>query len=325
MPQTSVPYAVARIRAQGRDRLDAGRVERLLSASDYEEALRTLAEIGWSGEGADAEAIAAARVESACALVRKVSPCPDATDCFLLRYDALNLKMLLKARCLGQRPKRLSACGVYPPELLEHAVADHTYKRLPDVLREALDGLEKTLAVREDALAIDTTVDKAVFALTVQKLRHVRSGVIRDYFAGRADFLNAIMLLRVVRMERDAAFLREMLLPGGTVAEESWMEAFARPELVAKLLGAYGKRAAQAALAAALDAAKLPAQEKTMDDRLLKPFSALRLDALRLEPVAGYLLAAEREAAAVRLILTGKANGFDAEEIKERLRELYGG
>ena len=236
MPQTSVPYAVARIRAQGRDRLDAGRVERLLSASDYEEALRTLAEIGWSGEGADAEAIAAARVESACALVRKVSPCPDATDCFLLRYDALNLKMLLKARCLGQRPKRLSACGVYPPELLEHAVADHTYKRLPDVLREALDGLEKTLAVREDALAIDTTVDKAVFALTVQKLRHVRSGVIRDYFAGRADFLNAIMLLRVVRMERDAAFLREMLLPGGTVAEESWMEAFARPELVAKLL-----------------------------------------------------------------------------------------
>jgi len=34
-------------------------------------------------------------------------------------------------------------------------------------------------------------------------------------------------------------------------------------------------------------------------------------------------LAVQRETAAVRLILAGKQNGFDAENIRERLRDLY--
>ena len=38
---------------------------------------------------------------------------------------------------------------------------------------------------------------------------------------------------------------------------------------------------------------------------------------------AAYFLAVQRETAAVRLILAGKQNGFDAENIRERLRDLY--
>ena len=40
--------------------------------------------------------------------------------------------------------------------------------------------------------------------------------------------------------------------------------------------------------------------------------------------VVGYLLAVEREAGAVRLVMAGKQNGFDMEAIRERLRDLYG-
>ena len=45
---------------------------------------------------------------------------------------------------------------------------------------------------------------------------------------------------------------------------------------------------------------------------------------LRLSPLVGYLLAEEREAGAVRLVMAGKQNGFDMEAIRERLRDLYG-
>ena len=38
----------------------------------------------------------------------------------------------------------------------------------------------------------------------------------------------------------------------------------------------------------------------------------------------GYLLAVEREASAVRLVMAGKQNGFDMDAIRERLRDLYG-
>ncbi len=326
MPQSSVAYAVARVHVLERNAMDAAKMDRLLAAQTYDEALRTLSEIGWTGveAGADAEAIAAERVREACALIRGISPCPDATDCFLLRYDALNLKTLLKARCLGQKAEFLSGCGVFPVETLEHAVADHRYKKLSDTLAKALDGLERTLAVREDALAIDATVDKAIFALIQEKLKGVKSAMVREYFSARADMLNGIMLLRIRNMGKDQAFLKEMLLPGGKIAETEWLDAFEKPEAVAKLLARYGRRVAQAATQACQDAAKLPALEKAMDDALLAGFARVRRDALRLEPVVGHILGAEREAAAVRLILAGKANGFEPDAIRERLRELYG-
>ncbi len=325
MPQDSVLYAVARIHTLERDALDAGRIERLLNAATYDEALRTLSEIGFTGaEGGDVEAIAAERVLSACALVRKISPNADATDCFMLRYDALNLKTLLKARCLDQPAQFLSQCGIYPVEELAHQVAERQYKKLPDALRIPLEGLEKTLAVHDDAFAIDCTIDKAVYTLIQQKLRRVKSPAIRGYFAARADMLGAIMLLRVLKMGKDAAFFEELLLPGGTIKAADWLRAYEKPELLVKLLAPYGGKVKLAAQAAVQDAAKLPALEKAMEDHLISEFSKRQHDCLTLEPVVGHILGAEREAAAVRLILTGKKNGFPQEAIRERLRVLYG-
>lgn len=332
MPQGSVAYAVARVHSREQGALDASRIDRLLSAPTYAEALRALAELGWTGAdsgtgtagGADAEAIAAGHVQEVCALVRQITPSEAATDSFLLRYDGLNLKSLIKARCLGQAATRLTECGVYPLDLLRHAVADHTYKKLPDILRDALDGLEKTLAVQADALAIDTVIDKAIFEQIQLNMKQVKSPVIRGYFSARADMLNAILLLRVRRMGRGDAFMREMLLPGGMIPESDWQAAWSKPDLIGKLLSRYGREVADAAALAVSDPERLPLLEKEMDNARLRPFSKLKREALRIEPVAGTILAAEREASAVRLILAGKANGFTPEAVRERLRDLYG-
>ncbi len=325
MAQNSVAHAVARVHVLGRDALDAGRIDRLLSASSYEEALKTLNEIGWTNEaGQDPEQAAAEHVRAACELVRQIAPKEAAIDCFLLRYDAINLKMLLKARCRGQEPAMLSECGTIPVDVLTRCVTEHNYNRLPETLKTALDALEKSLAVREDPLEIDLTVDKAVCALIGETLKGVPSKTIRGYFTARNDLFNAVMLLRVKKLGRDASFMAQMLLPGGTISEKEWRAAFERPELLGKMLEKYGAKVKSAALGAAQDSARLPILEKAADDALLRPFTALRYDALRPEPICGYLLGAEREAAAVRLILAGKLNGFRAEAIRERLRELYG-
>ena len=79
-----------------------------------------------------------------------------------------------------------------------------------------------------------------------------------------------------------------------------------------------------AALAAVRNFAHLPGLEKAMDNALLAIFTKDRFDVMRLETVVGYLLAVEREAGAVRLVMAGKQNGFDMEAIRERLRDLYG-
>ena len=40
-------------------------------------------------------------------------------------------------------------------------------------------------------------------------------------------------------------------------------------------------------------------------------------------PLLGYLIARENEIKTVRIILTGKQNGFSDDAIRERIREMY--
>ncbi len=325
MPQLSIPYAVGRISVLKKDALDTSRLERLLSAPSLREAQRALSEIGWeSGEGLDYEQLSLQRVEKACKLVRDLSPEPEITDCFLLRYDIHNLKMLLKARCLGERPAYLSECGTLPISRLAHDVTDHTYKDLPSILAQAMTELEKRLAVQTDAMEIDVVLDHALYDMIFEKLSGKHVPVVRRFFQAKVDLVNALMVLRTRTLDKDETLLKRILLKKGTYSTDTWLKAAESSEKLPKLLDAYGKHVVIAAQAAVLDSGKLPALEKAMDDYLLSLFTPYRIASLSLEPIIGYLLAVEREAAAVRLILAGKANGFPQEAIRERMRELYG-
>ena len=160
MPQESIYYAAGRLSIKQREIMDASRLERLLSTSSFEEAKRTLSEIGWaSAEEADYERPALDRVAQASALVRDLSTDAKVTDCFLFKYDIANLKMLLKARCLGITAEHLSSSGTIPVEKLRHAVADHRYKELPEPICKAMEGLEQELITEENPLLIDVRLD----------------------------------------------------------------------------------------------------------------------------------------------------------------------
>ena len=260
----------------------------------------------------------------ASALVRDLSTDAKVTDCFLFKYDIANLKMLLKARCLGITAEHLSSSGTIPVEKLRHAVTDHRYKELPEPICKAMEGLEQELITEENPLLIDVRLDRAMFEMIFEQLKGRRCAAAVAYFQARADMLNAITLLRVRRMGRDEAFFEGVRLPGGAIAEDKWADAFADPERLPELLRPYGERVMDAALAAVRNFAHLPGLEKAMDNALLAIFTKDRFDVMRLETVVGYLLAVEREAGAVRLVMAGKQNGFDMEAIRERLRDLYG-
>ena len=325
MPQTSIPYAVGRISVLQRDMLDKSRLERLLSAATFKEAQRTLSEIGWANvEGNDYEQASLQYVEKACKLIRAVTPAPAVTDCFLLRYDIHNLKTLIKARTLSENAIALSDCGTLPVALLVHAVSEHNYKKLPPVLTQAMDALEKRMAVQPDPMMVDVLLDHAMYRMIFQVIEKEKVPSVLKYFKAKVDLVNAVILLRAKSMGRDVAFLKEVLITGGHVTFEKWLDASQNLEKLPKLLQSYGKNIVASAQASIMDAKKLPALEKAMDDHLLSMFTPYQTATLSLEPIIGYLLAAEREAAAVRLILAGKANGFPQEAIRERMRDLYG-
>ena len=73
-----------------------------------------------------------------------------------------------------------------------------------------------------------------------------------------------------------------------------------------------------------LQTGSIASLEKARDDYLLSLVKSRRHEVTTIFPIVGYLLARDREAKAVRLILTVKRNGLDDGVIAERLRELYG-
>ena len=325
MPQPSVAYACGRIGVLKRNALHSAQLERLLSARSYEEALRTLSDVGFAAaDAADFQTAADLHVKKACELIKAVSPEPKVTDCFLLRYDAHNLKVLLKSRFLAQKPEFLSTCGTMDVEKLRHAVAEHSYQPLPECFRMTLEALEKQLSVRFDPMRIDTELDQAMYRQAFEWLKGTRVRVALEYFRAKADLQNLVMLLRAKAMHKDAKFFEQLALEGGNIQPKAFVQTAEEPDKLAKLVRRYGNAVYQAAMSAAMDSAKLPRLEKEADDYLYGLFKPYRYQNDTMESLIAYLLQNQREATDVRLILTGKLNGFADEAITERVRELHG-
>jgi V/A-type H+-transporting ATPase subunit C len=264
-------------------------------------------------------------VLTACRLIRAVTPAPLITDCFLLRYDAHNLKVLFKSRHLAQKPQFLSACGTIPAEKLRHCVADHAYAPLPAELKAAMEALEKRSAVKFDPMLVDTMIDQAMYRQIFQNLTLARgTEAAGKYFRAKADLQNVIMLLRLKAMGKDAAFFTTVALPGGEVNVKAMAAAFGESERLARLLRRYGAAVYQAALNATVDAARLPYLEKVADDYLYGIMRPYRYDSASLEILLSFLLQKQREATDVRLIMAGKLNGFTPAAVAERMRDLNG-
>lgn len=324
MPQPSIGYAVGRIRSLAKQPLAGTQLERLVAASDYEEARRILSEIGWTE--ADVQGVEAASVsllEKTCRLIRSLSPDPLLTDSFLIRHDAQNLKLLFKARILETEAEGLSGCGTIPVDTMAHAVMERDYVKLPEPFRRAMDELEKQTALKADPMLIDVRIDQALFQYIQERLKDSPSQAAIQYYRAKADFVNVLTFLRLRNISKPGLHFDAFLVPGGALTPGTWRRVADEPERLPSLFAAYGRHVQEALVKATVDKKALPALERAADDYLLSLFRPYRNEPFSIEVLLGHLLALERETAAVRLILAGKLNGFEPEQIRERLREAY--
>ncbi|MBP3729690.1 MAG: V-type ATPase subunit, partial [Lachnospiraceae bacterium] len=85
----------------------------------------------------------------------------------------------------------------------------------------------------------------------------------------------------------------------------------------------YLKATPYEALAQALTRS-MNAFECACDNLMIRRILPQKNEAIRLGPLAAYVIARESEIKSVRLLLTGKQNGLPEEIIRESLRDCYG-
>ena len=327
MAQKSYAYACARVSALSRRLLDDTALKRMAEGS-MGDALRILIDDRYgslpdAGEG-DGERMIERELIAMREEVRSISPEPQITDLFLLQSDVMNLKTLIKARLLEQKDVSWQAGGLYDREVLEKAVSDQDYRFLPEDMAEELNALEKRLAVSVEPQLISIALDRAY-------LRHALKAAAKNrgfshYFKAKADFDNVLTFLRVRAMGGGRGMLKDVLLVEGGIPFRAFFEGY---DFSAEGFGKIVESSVcRRELATALDrmygAGSIGEVEKARDNYLMSLIAAHKHDVMSLYPVVGYILAKEREAQNVRLILTVKRNGLNDSVIAERLVKLYG-
>ena len=321
-------YISARIHAMETKLLTRDRMERMLSARSAEEAAKVLAECGYG----DFPSLTPAAIEPTLdaarlalfAELRRAAPDPAIVDVFCIKYDYHNAKVLVKAEATGQSPDALLLdAGRYPAARLKEDYVQGDLSRYSATFAQAVAQAKELLASSGDPQAADLLLDQAYYTEMLAAARAARSPFLEGYVRLSIDSVNLRSVVRAARMGKGPDFLRRVLLPEGNVKTDSLLAAGAgAADLAGVFAHTYLTAAAQEG-AEAMRGGSLTQFERLCDNALTAYLSQGKRVAFGEHPLIGYLYAKENELTTIRIILTGRLAGLDAETIRERLRESY--
>ena len=321
-------YISARIHAMENKLLTRERMERMLSARSAEEASKVLAECGYGDfpsltPAAIEHTLDAARL-ALFAELRRAAPDPAIVDVFCIKYDYHNAKVLLKAEATGQSPDELLLdAGRYLAGRLREDYVQGDLSRYSPAFAQAVAEARELLASSGDPQAADLLLDRAYYTEMLAAAKAARSPFLEGYVRLSIDGVNLRSVVRAARMGKGPDFLRRVLLPDGNVKTDSLLSAGAgAADLAGVFAHTYLTAAAQEG-SEAMRGGSLTQFERLCDNALTAYLSQGKRVAFGEHPLIGYLYAKENELTTIRIILTGRLAGLDAETIRERLRESY--
>ena len=299
------------------------RMERMIEARDNGEAMKILAECGYNDAAGLDGALAQARAE-VFKDMEQAAPDPRLVEVFQIKYDYHNAKTILKSQVQGIDPERLLLSGGrYDPAQLWDGWKREALSGTSEAFKKAMEQGASALADGGDPQRSDLILDKACYGEMARLAKELNSSFLQGYVRLSVDVANLRTAVRVARMGKESDFLRQVLLPGGNVSEQSI--ASARPDALGEVFrsGPLSQAADLGAKLAQPGGASLTAFERECDNALTAYLAAARRVPFGEETVISYLYAKELEFTAIRAIFAGRAAGLDGDTIRARLRETY--
>ena len=281
----SYPFAVGRVKAREASLLDRAQWSRLLEG-DEAQALQALREYGYGagavGDGIDA--MISAELGETAAFLAEITPDPELTAQLLLPSDAHNLKVLLKARLVGEDPKpMLTDGGSIPTEVLRACAEYEDFSPLGAAMERELAGVFE----EQNPRLVSAAVDRAVFARAQGFFARKKCPVLERYFAVWTRYLNLLSTQRALRL--------------------GWTEAETAAMLVPVIGGGEDLPTPRAG-------GRLRETERNMRRALLSVLREERGDSFGVAPLASYLMDKQNEARNLRILFAAKRSGQEIGE-----------
>jgi V/A-type H+-transporting ATPase subunit C len=325
---SSYPYASARVKAIESRLITQDKLSRLIESKDFESAMSVLGELGYgqpAPAGASFEDLIEKELLEADGLLETLSPSDVFTRIMRAGRDYHNLKVLIKLFMLD---KDLDSAGLFSGNIsvdtLKRAISENNYYDLSPVMKDALSAIDKQFTVAADVSIVGATLDRAYSKEVSALVRELGNELVSMYFTAYFDMSNIIAFMRVRAFYGRDSF-ENAYLEGGGIDKKTFLDAFDLSNdnvLSAVVKGDYAR-----ILAGAIEdyhrTKSLYMLEKARDDYLLSLVKEQRHDMFGIGPLMSYYIGKQREAAAVRMVMTAKQGGVDAEVVQKRLKELY--
>ena len=322
MDKTKYTYAVARIRALEVSLFSDAFIEQLLACKSADQVLQSVMEKGWGDmdSGTDAEAVLKCEEEKAWAVIRDVAPDMSVFD--VLSYPKLyhNLKAAVKEVSTGVKNPAMfyDDCPI-PGEEMYRIIENREFSRLPgNMSRTAQEALD-TLLHTGDGQLCDIIVDRAALDAIEEAGKKSGEPIIENYADTTVAIADIKIAVRSQKTGKSADFMRSAM----TECESLSIDQLIRAALSGmEEIAQYLEGTSYAGGADALRESP-SAFERWCDNRMIETLKSQKYETFSVGPLLGYLIARENEIKTVRIILTGKQNGFTDDAIRERIREMY--
>lgn len=320
-------YISSLLRARELHMLNRDRAERMLDAAGFDECAKMLTENGYE----DMSQMSISQIENALSVRRaalfheleSLIPDKEVLDLFRLKYDYHNAKVLIKSGAQTQLSKDLlSDSGRVSKDVMIRSFLEDRLRDLPGNLASAAEEARGVLSRSANPQLSDFLMDREYFSELRDLADQLGSDFAKGYVALLADSTNLRSAVRILRMGKDIGYLREALVPGGSVSEERLISGISGEGIASVFAGSALRKAAQLG-ADAVSGGTLTEFELACDNTLAAYLADARRSSFGEECVIAYLAGQEAELTAVRMILTGRLAGVSGDTIRERLRDLY--
>lgn len=325
---TRYSFAVARIRALESRMLDHSVITRLLKASGMDELLKIIMDTEYGvilNEAANVpfESVLDNELNRIYMFIRSIDPDPEWTDLLRWRYDAHNLKVILKAGSSNEEAlKNLITYSLLDPQRMIHDIERGDYSCLPLPFKEAVERILNADAENnkmEDN--IDFIIDRALYLYLSQETKRSGNEFLINLVVMIIDLINLRNFLRIRGSKNADNLFDRSFIPGGNIDKNRFhiYEERQPEEILEKIIG----NSSYSELKPFFDSGDSSMIETGTDNFIISYLRQTRQRAFGVEPLIGYMLAKEFEIKNLRILYISKSNTLEETLIKERLRETY--
>lgn len=246
---------------------------------------------------------------------------------YIYPFDYHNIKVCIKSELLGITPDEtyLISTGDINWMQMVAMIRDRNYEKMRPAMRDAVEEALDVYSRGGDPQEIDIILDKACYKDMADSVAESGSQFLVDYISMDIDTLNLKAFARLRNMEKPWSFFKKVFLKGGSLTEEFLVSVYEESytQIADKLVSQDLKKALVDGGRDIDEKGDFVLYEKLLDNALMEVNRKAKFYSIGIEPIAGYWSAKEVELDNVRIILNGKLNGTDPDDIEELLRETY--